>query len=77
MIANNCNKSILLGILGGAGQQTPKDGGFLLNSGQEVVVDVPENWSCRMWRRQKCDFNADGKARVPPETVPAYFTAMD
>ncbi|KAL0338293.1 UNVERIFIED_CONTAM: Thaumatin-like protein [Sesamum angustifolium] len=61
IIVNNCNESIWPGILGGAGQQTPKDGGFLVNRGQEVVVDVPEKWSGRIWGRQKCNFNANGK----------------
>ncbi|XAR68927.1 hypothetical protein NMG60_11000342 [Bertholletia excelsa] len=58
IIVNNCNETVWPGILGGAGQQTPKDGGFLLSSGQEVVIDVPEKWSGRIWARQGCNFDA-------------------
>ncbi|KGN54266.1 thaumatin-like protein [Cucumis sativus] len=61
IIVNNCNESVWPGILGGAGQNTPKDGGFLLGSGQEVVIDVPDKWSGRIWGRQGCNFDSNGK----------------
>ncbi|KAG5550262.1 hypothetical protein RHGRI_015280 [Rhododendron griersonianum] len=48
-------------MLGGAGQPTPKDGGFQLSSGEESVIDVPEKWSGRIWARQGCSFDASGK----------------
>ncbi|KAL0333262.1 UNVERIFIED_CONTAM: Thaumatin-like protein [Sesamum angustifolium] len=61
ILVNNCKENIWPGILGSAGQQTPKDGGFLLSSGQEVVIDVPEKWSGRIWGRQYCNFDSNGK----------------
>ncbi|CAH9050474.1 unnamed protein product [Cuscuta epithymum] len=61
IIVNNCNESVWPGILGGAGQQTPKKGGFHLRSGEEVVVDMPEKWSGRIWGRQNCSFDEHGK----------------
>lgn len=61
IIVNNCNDSVWPGILGGAGQPTPKDGGFLLSSGEESVIDVPEKWSGRIWARQGCNFDLSGK----------------
>ncbi|KAM7255050.1 hypothetical protein ACFE04_020291 [Oxalis oulophora] len=61
IVVNNCKESIWPGIQGGAGQQTIKDGGFLLTSGQEVAMDVPDNWSGRIWGRQGCTFNGQGK----------------
>ncbi|KAL6519437.1 hypothetical protein OROGR_018757 [Orobanche gracilis] len=61
IIVNNCNETIWPGIQPGAGHQTPKDGGFQLNKGQEIVFDVPEKWSGRMWGRQACLFDTAGK----------------
>lgn len=59
IVINNCGESIWPAILGGAGQVTPKDGGFLLSSGEEVVLDVPDRWSGRLWGRQGCTFNSN------------------
>lgn len=61
ILVNNCRESIWPGILGGAGQATPKDGGFHLGSGEEVVLDAPEKWSGRIWGRQGCNFDNNGK----------------
>ncbi|KAI9153135.1 hypothetical protein LWI28_006543 [Acer negundo] len=61
ILVNNCQESIWPGILGGAGHPTLKDGGFRLNSGEEVVLDVPEKWSGRIWGRQGCNFDQNGK----------------
>lgn len=61
ILVNNCNESIWPGILGGAGQHTPKDGGFHLSSAEEAVVEVPEKWSGRIWGRQNCIFDNEGK----------------
>lgn len=61
IVVNNCRESIWPGILGSAGQATPKDGGFHLGSGEEVVLDVPEKWSGRIWGRQGCNFDNNGK----------------
>ncbi|PKI39355.1 hypothetical protein CRG98_040221, partial [Punica granatum] len=47
ILVNNCNESIWPGMLGGAGHPTPNAGGFLLTSGQEVVIDLPQKWSGR------------------------------
>jgi len=61
ILVNNCNESVWPGILGGGGQPTPKDGGFHLGSGEEVVLDMPEKWSGRIWGRQGCYFDNSGK----------------
>ncbi|WCJ28330.1 Pathogenesis-related thaumatin superfamily protein [Euphorbia peplus] len=61
IIVNNCNESIWPGVLGGAGHPTFKDGGFHLGSGEEVVVDLPDKWSGRLWGRQGCSFDNSGK----------------
>ncbi|CAM8973348.1 hypothetical protein QQ045_030908 [Rhodiola kirilowii] len=57
IIVNNCQESIWPAILGGAGQASPRDGGFVLSSGEEVVLDVPDKWSGRLWGRQGCSFD--------------------
>ncbi|KAK6244916.1 hypothetical protein QUC31_011325 [Theobroma cacao] len=61
ILVNNCKESIWPGTLGGAGQVSPKDGGFHLGSGEEVVLDVPQKWSGRIWGRQGCNFDSNGK----------------
>ncbi|GLT38942.1 hypothetical protein SLA2020_131570 [Shorea laevis] len=61
IVVNNCNESVWPGILGGAGHATPERGGFHLGSGEEVVFDVPQKWSGRIWGRQGCSFNKNGK----------------
>ncbi|KAK8563750.1 hypothetical protein V6N12_035891 [Hibiscus sabdariffa] len=61
ILVNNCRESIWPGILGGAGQSSPKNGGFHLGSGEEVVFDVPQKWSGRIWGRQGCNFDSNGK----------------
>lgn len=61
ILVNNCNESIWPGIQGGAGQQNPNKGGFLLSSGQEATMDVPEKWSGRIWGRQGCHFDSNNK----------------
>jgi len=57
ILVNNCKESVWPGILGSPGHPTPKDGGFHLCSGEEVVLDVPEGWSGRIWGRQGCCFD--------------------
>ncbi|KAK9684214.1 hypothetical protein RND81_10G194200 [Saponaria officinalis] len=61
IIVNNCNGDLWPGILGNPGKENPKNGGFLLNSGEEVVLDLPDNWSGRLWGRQGCNFDNQGK----------------
>lgn len=57
IIVNNCKESVWPGILGNAGLPSPKDGGFHLASGEEVVLQVPEGWAGRIWGRQGCCFD--------------------
>ncbi|XP_059669684.1 thaumatin-like protein [Cornus florida] len=57
IIINNCKDSVWPGILGSAGHLTPNDGGFHLHSGEQAVVQVPEQWSGRIWGRQGCCFD--------------------
>ncbi|KAM3325497.1 thaumatin-like protein isoform X1 [Capsicum chacoense] len=61
ILVNNCRRSIWPGILGNTGNMTPKDGGFHMKSGDEVVFDVPNKWSGRIWARQNCHFDKTGK----------------
>ncbi|KAL9278162.1 putative Thaumatin family [Arabidopsis thaliana] len=61
IIVNNCQESIWPGILGGGGQITPRNGGFHMGSGEETIIDVPDKWSGRIWGRQGCTFNQNGK----------------
>ncbi|CAK9135644.1 unnamed protein product [Ilex paraguariensis] len=61
IIVNHCKESIWPGTLGTVGHQTPKDGGFHLHSGEQIVMEVPENWSGRIWGRQGCCFDETGK----------------
>ncbi|KAH9672412.1 Pathogenesis-related thaumatin superfamily protein [Citrus sinensis] len=61
IVVNNCQENLWPGILGGAGHPTPNNGGFKLSSGEEVVLDVPEKWSGRIWGRQGCRFDSNGK----------------
>ncbi|XP_052172531.1 thaumatin-like protein [Diospyros lotus] len=60
ILVNNCNESVWPGILGGSGHPTPRNGGFHMRSGQEMVMDVPEKWSGRIWGRQGCSFDSNG-----------------
>ncbi|XP_068475303.1 thaumatin-like protein [Phaseolus vulgaris] len=57
IVVNNCKESVWPAILGNGGQPSPKHGGFYLGSGEEVVVEVPEGWSGRIWGRQGCSFD--------------------
>ncbi|KAK9126998.1 hypothetical protein Scep_015844 [Stephania cephalantha] len=61
IMVNNCKESVWPGILGTVGHSAPRDGGFHLNFGDEVVLDVPDKWSGRIWGRQGCQFDSKGK----------------
>ncbi|CAN0906821.1 Thaumatin-like protein [Linum grandiflorum] len=61
ILVNNCNESVWPGILGSADQATPMNGGLHLSSGEEIVMDVPQKWSGRIWGRQGCTFDQNGK----------------
>ncbi|OVA17814.1 Thaumatin [Macleaya cordata] len=61
IVVNNCKESIWPGILGSAGHPSPQDGGFHLNCNEQVVLDVPEKWSGRIWGRQGCCFDENGR----------------
>ncbi|XP_062156975.1 thaumatin-like protein [Alnus glutinosa] len=63
IVVNNCKESIWPGVLGTAGQPTPKDGGFHLYSGEQVFLEVAEGWSGRLWGRQGCCFNEQPSKR--------------
>ena len=57
LLVNNCKESIWPGILGNAGHPTPKDGGFHLLSGEQLILEVPEGWLGKIWGKQGCCFN--------------------
>ncbi|GKE61212.1 thaumatin-like protein, partial [Tanacetum coccineum] len=52
ILVNNCRESIWPGLQGGAGHLSPKDRGFRLGEAEEVVINVPDKWSGRIWARQ-------------------------
>ncbi|XP_028792772.1 thaumatin-like protein [Neltuma alba] len=57
ILLNNCMHDIWPALLGSAGHPTPRDGGFLLPTGQETLLHVPQGWSGRIWARQGCFFD--------------------
>ncbi|EEF38126.1 Zeamatin precursor, putative [Ricinus communis] len=57
IIVNNCQESIWPGILGTAGHETPREGGFHLATGEQTVLELPDRWSGRIWPRQGCCFD--------------------
>ncbi|KZV30315.1 thaumatin-like protein-like [Dorcoceras hygrometricum] len=61
IVVNNCKGPVWPGILATAGHEALNNGGFRLNSGQQVVVDCPKHWSGRIWARQGCCFDETGK----------------
>lgn len=61
IVVNNCRETIWPGILGNAGHETPNNGGFSLTFGQQVILNLPERWSGRIWARQGCCFDENGK----------------
>merc|ERR1712154_216623 len=61
IIVNKCMESIWPAILGTTGHETPNNGGFHLCSGEQSVIQVPENWSGRIWGSQGCCFDETGK----------------
>ncbi|KAG0467661.1 hypothetical protein HPP92_019241 [Vanilla planifolia] len=61
ILINNCNQSVWPGILGSTGNASPMDGGFHLAVDEEAVLDVPNGWSGRIWGRQGCCFDDQGK----------------
>lgn len=66
ILVNNCNYSVWPGVLGSAGHPSPENGGFHLAVGEEVVFEVLNGWSGRIWGRQGCGF--DGLSRGRCET---------
>ncbi|MBA0571339.1 hypothetical protein Golob_004918 [Gossypium lobatum] len=61
VLVNNCKETIWPGILGGAGHESPRGGGFPLNCGEQTTLELPERWSGRIWPRQGCCFDETGK----------------
>ncbi|KAE8098383.1 hypothetical protein FH972_016452 [Carpinus fangiana] len=59
-IKNNCPYTIWPGTLTGAGIPQLTVTGIELASGTSSAIDVPANWSGRMWARTLCS-NANGK----------------
>ncbi|KAM6582287.1 hypothetical protein CsatB_009289 [Cannabis sativa] len=57
ILVNNCKESIWPGLLATEGHPTPNGGGFLLKSGEEQALQLPDNWSGRIWPRQGCCFD--------------------
>ncbi|KAL8161081.1 hypothetical protein V2J09_012570 [Rumex salicifolius] len=56
IVANGCKESIWPGILATAGHPTPNGGGFHLRPGDQRFLNLPANWSGRIWGRTNCLF---------------------
>ncbi|KAF6208612.1 hypothetical protein GE061_017070 [Apolygus lucorum] len=54
-LVNNCGYGVWPGIQGNPGKDTPENGGFALNAGDQKVVTVASNWAGRFWGRTGCD----------------------
>ncbi|KAL3523847.1 hypothetical protein ACH5RR_016681 [Cinchona calisaya] len=76
IIVNNCKESVWPGILGTAGHQTPNNGGFHLSTGEQVVMEVPEKWSGRIWGRQGCCFDEHGKGSCQTGDCSGFLQCM-
>lgn len=59
-ITNNCPYTIWPATLTGGGSPQLASTGFELATGASSTLDVPTNWSGRMWARTQCS-NASGK----------------
>jgi hypothetical protein len=58
---NNGTKTIWVGALGNAGQQTPNGGGWAMAPKSQRTISLPGNWGGRFWGRTGCVFNAAGQ----------------
>ncbi|KAJ8935268.1 hypothetical protein NQ314_012910, partial [Rhamnusium bicolor] len=55
-IRNN-GPTVWAGIQGNPGHPHLRNGGFVLNHGQTVSINAPDNWAGRFWARTGCDAN--------------------
>ncbi|KAJ8872353.1 hypothetical protein PR048_025957 [Dryococelus australis] len=56
---NQHGSTVWIGTLGNAGLEAPNDGGFALNSGDQVTVTTADDWAGRFWARTGCNFNGN------------------
>ncbi|KAF6150300.1 hypothetical protein GIB67_033999 [Kingdonia uniflora] len=61
IVVNNCKETIWPGILGTTEHPSLNEGGFRLKSNEQIVINTPDKWSGRIWGRQGCCFNQNGK----------------
>ncbi|XP_068662708.1 thaumatin-like protein [Aristolochia californica] len=60
---NKCPHAVWPGIQPGAGKPVLARGGFRLQPNQAYSLRVPAGWSGRIWGRQDCVFDSNGKGR--------------
>ena len=58
VISNSCGYTVWPGVL--SSTQILESGGFTLEPGQVLSMEVPAGWSGRLWGRTGCTFNSDG-----------------
>lgn len=60
-VRNNCSNTIWPATLTGAGQKQLDDTGFELHPGSSKTLNVPSQWSGRVWARTHCTTDASGR----------------
>ncbi|XP_072955310.1 thaumatin-like protein 1b [Typha angustifolia] len=60
-LTNSCGYTVWPGILSGAGTAPLATTGFALSPGESRSLDVPTNWSGRLWGRTLCSTDSTGK----------------
>lgn len=59
-VTNRCGQTVDVGVLNNPNKMLPMNGGFRLNTGQQVSFPVPFAWAGRLWGRTGCDGNGRG-----------------
>ncbi|XP_078446690.1 thaumatin-like protein 1 [Wolffia australiana] len=58
---NNCNSTLWVGTLAGAGTAPLQETGFELNAGKGAAMAAPPAWSGRFWARTGCAGSSPGQ----------------
>ncbi|MCO5552856.1 hypothetical protein L7F22_006374 [Adiantum nelumboides] len=59
---NGCRYTVWPAVLTGSGT-APSEGGFMLKAGQSTTLELPRDWSGRLWGRTGCNFLSSGAGR--------------
>jgi len=81
-IINNCSYPVWVGVLGNPNYPLPFNGGWRMNSSEEVTLELDHGWSGRFWGRTNCDqwgwcetgdcggkIECAGAGGIPPATL--------